>query len=295
MKILITGGAGFIGRYLASSLSEEHFITIYDNLSNSTKPDFEKIKFVKGDVLNYETLLESSKNCDVIIHLAAKIDVAESIINPDNTINVNVNGTENVLKCCVQNKIRKIIFASSAAVYGEQENIITEQSKTKPLSPYGESKLLAEKKIKKYCNENKLEGIVFRMFNVYGKGQTQQYAGVITKFAENISNNIPLTVYGDGKQTRDFISINDVVEAYIHAIENAQKKKWITYNLGTGIATSIKQLAKLMLEISGKNLQINFAKQKKGDIKHSVADCTLAKKELGFISKIKLKDGLVKF
>ena len=147
LKILITGGAGFIGRHLIPSLSKDHSITIYDNLSNSTKPDLQNIEFVKGDILDFKTLVESSKEFDVVIHLAAKIDVAESVINPKDTMNVNVNGTENILKCCVENKIKKIIFASSAAVYGEQENIITEETKTNPLSPYGESKLVAENKM----------------------------------------------------------------------------------------------------------------------------------------------------
>ena len=295
MKILITGGAGFIGRHLALLLSKNHSITIYDNLSNSTKPDFENVKFVKGDILDYEIFLEASKEFDVVIHLAAKIDVAESVINPKDTMNVNVNGTENILKCCVENKIKKIIFASSAAVYGEQENIITEETKTNPLSPYGESKLVAEEKIKKYCNENNLNAIIFRMFNVYGSGQTKQYAGVITKFSDNILQNISLTIYGDGKQTRDFISINDIVEAYRYVLENIQEKKCITYNLGTGVATSITQLAKLMLEIFKKNLEINYVEQKKGDIKHSVADISLIKRELGFVPKTKLKDGLANF
>ena len=295
LKILITGGAGFIGRHLIPSLSKDHSITIYDNLSNSTKPDLQNIEFVKGDILDFKTLVESSKEFDVVIHLAAKIDVAESVINPKDTMNVNVNGTENILKCCVENKIKKIIFASSAAVYGEQENIITEETKTNPLSPYGESKLVAEEKIKKYCNENNLNAIIFRMFNVYGSGQTKQYAGVITKFSDNILQNISLTIYGDGKQTRDFISINDIVEAYRYVLENIQEKKCITYNLGTGVATSITQLAKLMLEIFKKNLEINYVEQKKGDIKHSVADISLIKRELGFVPKTKLKDGLANF
>ena len=295
LKILITGGAGFIGRHLIPSLSKDHSITIYDNLSNSTKPDLQNIEFVKGDILDFKTLVESSKEFDVVIHLAAKIDVAESVINPKDTMNVNVNGTENILKCCVENKIKKIIFASSAAVYGEQENIITEETKTNPLSPYGESKLVAEEKIKKYCNQNNLNAIIFRMFNVYGSGQTKQYAGVITKFSDNILQNISLTIYGDGKQTRDFISINDIVEAYRYVLENIQEKKCITYNLGTGVATSITQLAKLMLEIFKKNLEINYVEQKKGDIKHSVADISLIKRELGFVPKTKLKDGLANF
>ena len=197
MKILITGGAGFIGRHLISSLSKNHSITIYDDLSNSTKPDFENVEFVKGDILDYENLVKSSKGFDMIIHLAAKSNVAESVIHPDETMNVNVKGTENILKCCLQNEIKKIIFASSAAVYGECNDIITEETKTNPLSPYGESKLLAENKIKSFAQENDLDAVILRMFNVYGIGQTEQYAGVITKFLKNISEK-PMEVVESG-------------------------------------------------------------------------------------------------
>ena len=297
MKILVTGGAGFIGRHLVESFLKEHEITIYDNLSNSSKSDIihlDKVNFIKGDILDYDTLLESSKGIDVIIHLAAKMDVTESVINPKETMNVNVNGTQNVLKCCVQNKINKIIFASSAAVYGDNDDTITEESQTSTLSPYGESKLLAENKIISFVEKNNLDAVILRIFNVYGKGQTEQYAGVITKFANNITQNESLTIYGDGQQTRDFISINDVVEAYHYALENIHKKKGNVYNIGSGTSTSITQLAELMIEQSGKNLQINYADTKKGEIKHSVADVTLAKNELDFIAKIKLKDGLAK-
>ncbi len=290
MKILITGGAGFIGSHLVEALSGEHSIVIYDDLSNSAKPDF--ANFVKGDILDFERLAESSKDCDAVIHLAAKIDVAQSIIHPEKTMRVNVDGTENVLRCCVQNKIKKIIFASSAAVYGEHENIISERAKTDPLSPYGQSKLLAEEKIKKYCEESKLGAIIFRIFNVYGKNQTQQYGGVITKFADNILQETPLAIYGDGMQTRDFVAIGDVTKAFDFALKNIEEKKCKIYNLGTGVATLITHLAKLMVEISRKDLKINYVSEKKGDIRYSVADVALAKKELGFSARTKLRDGI---
>ncbi len=130
------------------------------------------------------------------------------------------------------------------------------------------------------------------MFNVYGKGQTEQYAGVITKFAKNIAQNVPLIIYGDGKQTRDFISINDVVESFYHSLDNINAKKGSIYNIATGESTSIAELAKLMIEISGKNLQIKYFDEKNGEIRYSVADVSLAKREIGFSAKTKLKDGL---
>ena len=296
MKIFVTGGAGFIGRHLVRHLLKEHQVTIYDNLSNSSElsiSNLDNVDFVKGDILDYNTLLKSCKDYDVIIHLAAKIDVAESIIHPEETINVNVQGTENVLKCCIKNKIKKIVFASSAAVYGKTDHAITEKDITHPISPYGTSKLLAENKIISATQENNLDAIILRVFNAYGKGQTEQYAGVITKFTKNITQEIPLEIYGDGKQTRDFISIRDVVEAFHCALKNIRKKKRNTYNIGTGKATSIIELAETMIKISKKKIKINYLDVKE-EIKHSVTNITLAKNELGFNAKIKLKDELVK-
>jgi UDP-glucose 4-epimerase len=159
LKILVTGGAGFIGRNLADFLLNENEVTIYDNLSNSSKEDLNPLlkkgaKFVQADILDYLSLQKSCVGFDVIIHLAAKSDVAQSITNPKITNEVNVTGTINVLKCCVKNKIKKLIFASSAAVYGNCDFTINERTETSPLSPYGKSKLDAEKEIEKFAIQN---------------------------------------------------------------------------------------------------------------------------------------------
>jgi len=298
LKILATGGAGFIGRYLVDFLSSHHEITIYDNFSNSSKADIEflitkGVKFVNEDILDYQKLQKSCIGFDLVIHLAAKSDVTDSVIHPEITNEVNVAGTENVIKCCVENKIKKIIFASSAAVYMDSKMPVNESSKTNPLSPYGKSKLVAEQKIKKISEEYGINAITLRMFNVYGKGQNTQYAGVISKFIKNISKEEPIIINGDGKQTRDLVSIFDVVTAFDCAIKNIVGKKGAVYNIGTGTSTSINELAKMILKIADKKTEIKYKKQNKNEIKDSVADIILAKKELGFIAKHKLQDEII--
>lgn len=291
MKILVTGGAGFIGRYLAEHLLKNNEITIYDDLSSSTRekilPLINKgVKFVKGDILDFKLLSESSKNFDIIIHLAAKSDVSESVIHPEITTSVNLNGTINVLKCCAQNKIKKIIFASSAAVYGNCKDLpITEESKTEPLSPYGASKLSAENEIKRYASEFGFDAIILRMFNVYGVGQNDLYSGVISVFLKNIAQNKPLVIYGDGEQTRDFVSIYDIVQAFDHVILSNGVK---TFNIASGKSVSINKLAEILL--ADEKFKVIYKEQKKGDIKNSVVDVTLAEKELGFYAKRSLQD-----
>ena len=298
LKILVTGGAGFIGRYLVDFLLPQNEVTIYDDLTNSSKKDIESLiekgaKFVNEDILDYQKLQKSCVGFNLLIHLAAKSDVADSIIHPEITNEVNVTGTENIMKCCIENKIKKIIFASSAAVYADSKIPVTENIKTNPLSPYGKSKLAAEQKIKKISVEFGVHAISLRMFNVYGKGQNYQYAGVISKFIKNISKDRPIEINGDGEQTRDFVSIFDVIKAFECAIKNIEGKKGDVYNIGTGNSISINELAKFILRISNKKTEIKYKKQNKDEIKNSVADITLAKNELGFIAKQKLKDELV--
>jgi len=298
LKILVTGGAGFIGRYLVDSLLPHNEVSIYDNFSNSSKADIESLidkgaKFVNEDILDYQKLQKSCIEFDLIIHLAAKTDVSDSVIHPEITNEVNVTGTENIMKCCIENKIKKIIFASSAAVYDESKIPVNENAKTNPSSPYGKSKLAAEQKIKKISRESDINAVSLRMFNVYGKGQNKKYAGVISKFIKNISQSKPIQINGDGEQTRDFVSIFDVVVAFECAIKNIEGKKGDVYNIGTGGSISVNELAKLILKRCNKKTEIKHTEQNKDEIKHSVADVTLAKNELGFIAKQKLQVELI--
>ena len=302
MKIFITGGAGFIGRWLSSSLIEDgHNITIFDNLSNSSEKNLfglvEKgLTFINGDITNYSQIEKSLINMDIVIHLAAQIDINDSIQNPEKTYLINVQGTKNLLEGCVKNNIQNIIAASSAAVYGHPDKLpLDENSPLNTISPYGESKVKTETLVHDYCLEHDLNGISLRFFNIYGKGQTSAYAGVITKFIECIDKNLPLTIFGDGTNTRDFIHINDVVDAIKSAMINISGKKGDVYNIATGKSISIKKLAELMLSISKKNLKIKFESMKKGDILKSETIVTKSKLELDFISNIQLENGLTDF
>ena len=295
LKILVTGGAGFIGRHLVDFLSSSHEVTIYDNLSNSSKEDIESLlekgaKFVNDDILDYQKLQKSCIGFDMIIHLAAKSNVAESVIQPDITNEVNVTGTINILKCCAENKIKKIIFASSAAVYGDCDLVISETTNKNPLSPYGKSKLLAEKEIEKFSVEHNMNAISLRMFNVYSKEDNQ--LGVISKFKKNISNGVPIVINGNGKQTRDFVSINDVIVAFDCAIKKIDGKKGDAYNIASGNSISIEELAKMIVDKPGKKIEIKHKEQIDGEIKNSVANVNLASKELGFMAKHSLEDQL---
>ena len=298
MKVLVTGGAGFIGKHLVRSLLEKGYrVAIFDNFSNSTKDSIFSlvdmgVKVIKGDITNPLEILNAVKDYDVIIHLAAKISVSKSISNPSETFRVNVDGTRNVLTACQKNHVKKLIVASSAAVYGEgSPNVkLTEKSETNPISPYGESKVRMEQVVKEFASKHNIDFTILRFFNIYGVGQSNEYAGVITKFMKRITQDIPLEIFGDGMQTRDFVSINDVVNSIHNAISYGKSG---TYNIASGKIITIKELADMILFSSGKKLKIKYTTPKKGDIKYSQADISLAKNNLGYNPKRKLKDGII--
>jgi UDP-glucose 4-epimerase len=299
MKIFVTGGAGFIGQHLVYSLlNEGHDVTIYDNLKNSSKSKITHLLdngalLVKGDITDYKSLSKNLTGSDCVIHLAAKIDVQESIKSPEQTHHVNVTGTVNLLRACVAQKIYNIIAASSAAVFGNPKDLpLSENSQTIPISPYGASKLAVENYMQAFSHSYDLNCVSLRFFNAYGKGQSDVYAGVITKFMERIAKNKPLEIFGDGSNTRDFVAIEDVVQSIQNSIAHIDGKKGNFYNIGSGKYTTIKDLAKLMISISGKPLSIKYKKSRKGDIHNSQTSIWLAQRELGYHPKITLKEGL---
>jgi len=299
----VTGGAGFIGRYCVKSFLKKKFeVTIFDNFSNSSENLISDLlekgaKLVIGDITVYDEVSNAISGHDIVIHLAAKNSVEESIKFPQQTFSTNVDGTKNVLNACVEYGIN-IIAASSAAVYRDPENSnlpISEDITTNPTSPYGESKVKMEQLIQSFSKEHNLNSIILRIFNVYGKGQSPEYAGVITKFLDKISKNEDLVIFGDGLQTRDFVSIQDVVESIFCAISEIKGEKGTIFNIASGKSVSINELAKHMILISKKNLDIKYLEEKKSEVRFSQADISLAKKILNYNPKIEFNDEIKKF
>jgi len=298
LKFLVTGGAGFIGRHLvAKLLHDQHEITIFDNFSSSSKNDIthlleDGVGLVTGDILDYDLLLKSMPNYDFVIHLAAQTSVSQSVANPKTTADIIVDGTVNVLKSCVKTNVKNIIFSSSAAVYGNSINtLLAENAQLSPLSSYGASKLVAEYNLLAFSKLFGLNCISLRLFNVYGNGQSSE-AGVIRKFLKNISNDVPIEIFGDGVQSRDFVHVSDVIQAFYCAIRNIEAKRGEVYNIGSGSATSINELASLLISSKGKDLQVIHKPALEGEIKDSKADISLAENDIGYSPHVSLSDGL---
>ena len=296
MKYLVTGGAGFIGSNIVKLLvKNEHNVSIIDNLHTGNLSRLEEIKdkvsFYKMDIRNYEELEEIVKDVDGIFHQAALTVVPESFEKPEEYFDVNVRGTENVFKIAKKNNA-KVVFASSSSVYGNVNKIpITEDFDKNPINPYGKTKLDKENLAEKFWDEG-MNIIGLRYFNVYGKGQTGTYAGVITQFLKKIKNNLPPTIHGKGNQIRDFIAVEDVAKANLMVMQSDTQKAF--FNVGTGKSISILELAKMMIEISSKNIEPIFDEELPGDIEKSKADISLISKKTGWDYKIELKDGLKK-
>ena len=295
MNFVVTGGAGFIGSHITHHLVEKNYqVTVVDDVNIETLENFgntiKTVEFKKINILNYEDLRKAFRNVDGVFHQAALTDVQESFRKPNLYYDVNVKGTENILKIAEEFNF-KVVFASSASVYGNPEKIpIKEAAVRKPLNPYGKTKLECEKLIEKYSKRGN-QVLTLRYFNVFGKRQTSSYAGVITRFLDKIKNKMPPEIFGDGSQTRDFIYVDDILSANLSAMKSEIGNGF--FNIGTGIKTSIKDVANLMIELSGYSLEPLFKKPVSGDIKQSQADISLANKLLNWKPKISLREGLI--
>jgi len=294
MHFAVTGGAGFVGSHLVKLLVEEgHKITVIDNLHKGKKENLasiiNKIKFQKIDVRDYESLRKILKNVDGVFHQAALTVVQDSFLRPEEYFDVNVHGTENIFKLANENKF-KVVYASSSSVYGHKlETPITEDAERNPINPYGKTKLEDEYLVEKYSKLN-TEIIGLRYFNIFGKGQTIEYAGVITKFLDRINEGKSPIIFGNGSQIRDFIHVSDVARSNLMAMNSDSSN--LIVNIGTGNAISILELANMIIDASGLKIEPIFAEALEGDIKKSLADISQAKKYFNWEPKIELQDWL---
>ena len=303
-NILVTGGAGFIGSHLVDALMKnrdieevrviDNFSTgKIENISNHLKS--KKFSLLKDDIRNRKAVHKAMKNIDYVFHEAAIASVPLSVKNPQACYEVNVNGTLSLLEeARIQDAT--FIYASSCAVYGDPSKIpIREDDVPKPISPYGASKLSAEALCIAYNKTYGLRSTCLRYFNVYGPRQLyNKYSGVITIFTNQALRGEDITIYGDGKQTRDFIHVKDVVDANL-LIANCKHAYGLVFNVGTGKETSIKSLALKIIKIVGADIKIVYKAPIKGDIRRSVADISRINKIANYSPKISLDEGLSSF
>lgn len=299
VKALVTGGAGFIGSHIAQQLLHKGWaVSILDDLSSGKMENInsilDRIEFIEGGVNNDKALKQAIAGADYVFHEAAIVSVIASISDPGSTLRVNVEGTKNVLDAALGTGVKRVVFASSAAVYGNANPPIHEDFALCSLSPYGESKVEGEKLMREYM-KNGLETVSLRYFNVYGPHQNpnSQYSGVITKFINKMLAGEPPVIYGDGNQTRDFIFVDDVVESNLLAAEK-KGAAGEAFNIGTGKSLTINQLQGLLAGFIGYDVEPEYAPKREGDIYDSYADVSKALNLLNFKADISIEDGLKK-
>lgn len=294
MDFVITGGAGFIGSHIAEYLvSVGHRVTIFDDLSNGKKDNLDsiidKIEFVNGDIRNFELLKNTLKNADGVFHEAALASVQESFSKQQEYHDVNVKGTENVLKLGKEFGF-KIVYASSSSIYGNPVKIPIEEDDPKnPINPYAQTKLDDENLAIKYAQMG-VRVIGLRYFNVFGERQSRAYAGVIKKFVKKVRNNEPPIINGDGQQTRDFVYVGDVVQANILAMKSNVDHGF--FNIGTNSTITVLELANLIIDSFGLSLKPIHGPELSGDVKITKADISRAKKLLNWEPKTRIEEWL---
>jgi len=301
-RFLVTGGAGFIGSHLVDALSKKgHDVRILDDFSSGSMENLEDaqeryanaIEIIKGSITEPDLVDSAVKGIDAIFHEAALVSVSESMKNPKKTRAINVEGTRNVLESAKENKVKNVILASSAAVYGDNPPPLIETMPVKPLSPYASSKCELENLARCYWQDFGIRTISLRYFNVYGPRQDtkSEYSGVIARFMDCLKQGKQLTIYGDGKQTRDFIYVEDVIRANLLALDS-DIPGGRTYNIATGKGITLLELLKIMQKLYPTKIEPIHKPARAGDIRHSYANIKKARSELGFEPGVRLESGL---
>ena len=298
-RVLVTGGAGFIGSNVVKLLIGEGYdVVVLDNLSSGYRQNLEPFKQVSlrvADVRDADTVAQVMKDVEIVFHLAASVGNVRSIEQPVEDSEVNVIGTIRVLEAARRAGVKKIVCSSSAAIFGELQRLpIDEGHPTEPDSPYGVSKLAEEKLCLAFGRIYGLDAICLRYFNVYGVNQRYDaYGNVIPIFADRLLRGLPLTIYGNGEQTRDFVNVDDVARANLlaarsHGVAGA-------FNIASGVSTTINRLAAMMSEMSDGEATIEYTEARKGEVRDSRADISAARATLGYEPKVALSEGLLEY
>jgi nucleoside-diphosphate-sugar epimerase len=299
MRYLVTGGAGFIGSHIVDELVRRgHEVIVLDDLSAGKEENLAgvraKIDFRLGSTIDLRALQSASKGADYVIHLAARTSVPKSVVDPLETNRVNVDGTLNVLVAARDAKLRRIVYAASSSAYGETPTLPkVESMQPQPISPYGVTKYVGELYAQVFGRVYGLENASLRYFNVFGPRQdpTSQYSGVLSRFMLALIEGDPLTIYGDGEQSRDFTYVDNIVDETLRACE-ATAASGMVFNGGTGVRITLNQVVKLLQKITGKKISVNYDPPRAGDIRDSQADISLAKKVLGYAPVVMFEEGL---
>jgi UDP-glucose 4-epimerase len=309
VKVLITGGAGFIGSHIAERLQNSGSVIVYDDLSSGKPENLQgmDVELIEGDVCDRGALKEACEGVGTVFHLAARVDVAESMEHPRETVRVNTEGTLNLMEACSKQGVRTVVFSSSAAIYGDSPTLPKREGMIpEPKSPYAVSKLDGEYYLRLYGEQYGMKTVSLRYFNVYGPRQnpTSDYAAVIPAFLQRAVRNEDITIYGDGSQTRDFIYVEDVVGANLlaagldsaaaaaEASEAKPSRQHGVYNVASASSVSVNDLAETIREITGSRSRIVHTAPRAGDVKHSLADTSRIWQDLGFSVTVGLEEGL---
>ena len=307
MRILITGGAGFIGSNLVAALLQDErvsLVRVLDNLATGSLDNINdffshtKFEFIEGDIRNYQTCMDATKTIDFISHQAALGSVPRSINDPLTTNDVNITGTLNIFNAARENGCKRIVYAASSSTYGDHPGLPKVEDKiVNPLSPYAVTKYVNELYARVYGSLYGMEIIGLRYFNIFGPKQNPNgpYAAVIPLFAEAILKNTAPTINGDGGHSRDFTFVNNAVQANILSMFTTNKEAVNqVYNIACGEQTSLLELFNGLKKEAGSSLQPVFGPERRGDVKHSLADISKAKKYLGYEPAVSVQEGLTK-
>lgn len=299
MKTLVTGGAGFIGSNITQHLlAEGHSVTVLDNFLSGHRGNldlFPEVNLIEGDVRDEEAVKRAMEGVEVVFHLAASVGNKRSIDHPIDDAEINVIGTLRVLEAARKAGARKVVFSSSAGIFGELMTLpIREDHRVEPDSPYGASKLGAEKACLAYSKLYPMETVCLRYFNVYGVNQRfDAYGNVIPIFAHRLLQGEPIIIFGDGEQTRDFVNVRDVVQANYRAAMARGVSG--AFNIASATRITINRLAQMMAQAGGIESKIEYAAPRQGDVRHSLADISLAREGFGFVPVVQLEEGLTEY